>query len=645
MDLLTLPPELAVTHTPVPGTAPFSVVLIAANCGYQPSQELRLYEVLRKLHEQLPTEWLFAWCDPNHLYLTLTEEEADVGPYRAFPDRDITAGIAEMMVRDGHTTAACGFAIVSQPAVHFQGYDDWYGRALARESLLLLDSSSAKTEIAFGLLDDAARRPELASVCAEGIDLLKRLARLNLTAGEWMESRRKIDQVLGHAPAELSAALRSARQLADSFYDGMSRRVQALVAKACDRMSASGARWGIILTDIHWLKPVSESLQARSVSHCPVVVAGAAPGSYLDATASLLDVDLTTPLEDLFSGRKQRTLAERVAERGHDLAQLRANEWAYAAQAYLARYERFRRPGDRAEGWKCLETALSVSPDHLKAGWLKAVALNQDGDRTRALAQIDGVIRRAPRDSSYAWTRSTILAGMGRWKEEQATLRRALWVNPRNGTLWNALGVHLYNRERPKAACYCFQKGAEHKCAKARTNLQRVCPNRVRWFHSPIAVLPSVLWAMNRIVLPIYHGWDDARLNAAMGIGVAAAVAGACHGGWAGWRAAGLLGACGGTALLGLSYVLFWSAICVYIITAQSAPTRLGRLASAMLLLLFAGAGAALSSTLALAVAPPTWDPLAKTAALLLGAVLPAAGIFIIGNLPSKRNPPPAPAG
>ena len=153
---------------------------------------------------------------------------------------------------------------------------------------------------------------------------------------------------------------------------------------------------------------------------------------------------------------------------------------------------------------------------------------------------------------------------------------------------------------------------------------------QIPWI-TALVLLPIVIRAMNRVVLPLRYGWGNARINAALLAGsiflMGAAIWGAIVGAFAGGIWGGLLGF--GTFLLA-------SAAAVVLVFFTGAAVSGARLTprGAAVVLTMGVAGALLGAKLGGSLGSGTWQAIwAGTGRIAVGALGGATGLFVGAGL------------
>ena len=131
---------------------------------------------------------------------------------------------------------------------------------------------------------------------------------------------------------------------------------------------------------------------------------------------------------------------------------------------------------------------------------------------------------------------------------------------------------------------------------------------------------------MNRIVLPLWHGWDDTRWTAALMAGLIFLLGAATWGAIAGALAGGIWGGLSGflTFLLAAAVAV----VCLFLFSAASSGAGLGRGATAVAIILGAW-GTWCGIELGGRVGSGAWQPIWSGASrIALGAIGAAMGLF-----------------
>jgi MFS family permease len=204
---------------------------------------------------------------------------------------------------------------------------------------------------------------------------------------------------------------------------------------------------------------------------------------------------------------------------------------------------------------------------------------------------------------------------------------RSVHISPYEGSVWTFLGLHYHRHDRRAAACYCFGKGKEHRSEPARDNYRMLgCPETRLW-NCPLVLLPIVIRAMNRVVLPLRYGWGDARMNAVLLAGVIFLVGAAIWGTIVGAFAGGFWG-----GLLGFGIFLLASAVAVVLlfITGAAVSGAVLRPSGVAVALAIGVAGAWLGAYLGGSLGSGRWQAIwAGTGQIVIGALGAAIGLFV----------------
>jgi tetratricopeptide (TPR) repeat protein len=515
-----LPIELGRVLRPRKGSAPFCCDLIAAGPGHPRESERVIFDVLQSRHAAQPYDWVFMTYDASQKQgeFAIDEKELAIEPYRNFPDSKITADIAESYVRDGFVASAWAFGLVAQPAFHVLPLDDWYGWAVSRDTLRQLDATAGRLAMAAALLERTSRTVQDAANSADPVRQLLDLVRLRWTGSQWLASRDNIMamDVAGALAAQgvpgaasMARLLSELRHLAASFYDASLRRTEAVVAGAVERMRQTGARRGAILIAIPWLEQAEAVLVTADVGFDVILPAKVAMSAMLDDARLLLGVgeEQYRRLGELFSGKRIRTRIEALLEDRPDLTKARAQDWAGAAQGLACRYEIRHDAKDLKLAEECVSRALALDEAMDHAWWVKGELLTMQRKHEEALVTLERALALAPRNAPYWRAKGAVLDHLGRTRAARTHFVRAIHLSPRDGSLWTFLGLHYHRHGRRAAACYCFGKGKEYRNEAARDNHRMLrCPEPRLW-NCPFILLPIVIRAMNRVVLPLRYGW------------------------------------------------------------------------------------------------------------------------------------------
>jgi hypothetical protein len=220
-----------------------------------------------------------------------------------------------------------------------------------------------------------------------------------------------------------------------------------------------------------------------------------------------------------------------------------------------------------------------------------------------------------------------VLDHLGRTRVARRHFVRSIHLSPSEGSVWTFLGLHYHRHGRRAAACYCFGKGKEYRSEPARDNHGMLgCPEPRLW-NCPLVLLPIVIRAMNRVVLPLRYGWGDARMNAVLLAGIIFLVGAAIWGAIVGAFAGGFWG-----ALLGFGTFLLASAVAIVLLfitgaVASSAGLRPRGVAVALAI---GVAGAWLGAYLGSSLGSGRWQAIwAGTGQIVIGAFGGAIGLSV----------------
>lgn len=104
--------------------------------------------------------------------------------------------------------------------------------------------------------------------------------------------------------------------------------------------------------------------------------------------------------------------------------------------------------GDLAEAEQCFQTILDLNPDHVPARYSLALLYKRRGDFNNALAQAEGVIRRAPQLGDGYGLKAAILENQNRLDDAEAVLAAATAISPNHPRLMIAAGTLDFRRKR-----------------------------------------------------------------------------------------------------------------------------------------------------------------------------------------------------
>lgn len=635
-----LPIELGRVLRSTKGAARCRCDLIAASPGHPRESERVIFDVLQSRHAAQPYDWVFMSYDGSQKIgdFAIEGKELDIEPYRNFPDPKITADIAEYYVRDGLAPSVWAFGLVAQPACHLLPLDDWYGWASSRDALRQLDAAAGRLAVAAALLERTSRAVQHAASSADPVRQLLDLVRLRWTGSQWLAGR---DNVMAMAVARALTAqeapgaaamahlLSGLRQLAASFYDASLLRTEALVAGALERMRQTGARRVAILIAIPWLEQVEGALATADVGFHVILPAKTTMGAMLDEARLLLGVgdEQHRRLGELFSGERIRTRIEALLEDRPDLAKARAEDWAGAAQGLATRYEIRHDANDLKRAEECVSRALALDETRDHTWWVRGELLTLQRKHKEALVTLDRALALAPRKGQYWRAKGTALDHLGRTRAARMHFVRSIHLLPYDGSVWTFLGLHYHRHGRRAAACYCFGKGKEYRSEPARDNHGILgCPEPRLW-NCPLLLLPIVIRAMNRVVLPLRYGWGDARMNAGLLAGAFFLIGAAIWGTIVGAFAGGFWG-----GLLGFGTFLLASALAVVLLFVTGAAVSGAGLKprGIAIALAIAVAGAWLGTYLGGSLGSGSWQAIwAGTGRIVFGGLGGATGLFV----------------
>ena len=636
----SLPIELGSVLRSRKGTAQFRCDLIAASPGHPRESERVIFDVLQNRHAAQPYDWVFISYDASQKMgdFAIEGKELDIKPYRNFPDPKITADIAEYYVRDGLVASAWAFGLVAQPACHLLPLDDWYGWASSRDALRQLDAAAGRLAVAAALVERVSPAVQDAASSADPVRQLLDVVRLRWTGSQWLAGRDNIMALdVAGALAEkgvpgaaaMADLLFELRHLAASFYDASLVRTEALVSGAIERMRRTGALRGVILITVPWLAQAEAALVTADVEFDVIVPAKVGMGAMLDEARLLLGVgdEKDRRLGELFSGKRIRTRIEALLEDSPDPTKARAQDWANAAQGLATRYEIRHDANELKRAEECVSRALALDNAMDHAWWVKGELLTLQRKPKEALVTLDRALALAPRNAQYWRAKGTALDHLGHTRAARRHFVRSVHVSPYEGSVWTFLGLHYHSHGRRAAACYCFGKGKEYRSEPARDNHGMLgCPEPSLW-NCPLVLLPIVIRAMNRVVLPLRYGWGDARINAGLLAGAIFLIGVAIWGAIVGAFAGGFWG-----GLLGFATFLLASAVAVVLLffTGAAASGAGLRPRGVAIAVAIGVAGAWLGAYLGSSLGSGRWQALwSGTGQIVIGAFGGAIGLFV----------------
>lgn len=609
-------------------------VVVSIEPGHQPASERSLLAKMEVLHKRRPLEWMYALCDPQHIYIEMPLKEMTFGPYRAFPDAGITRDVVNFLIDSGTSSAAFGFGIVSEPPVRMQLFDDWMGWAQSREALRRLDIESARIMLALMLTVDSGGSG------GGGTAGLARLLNMSLTWEEHqslLPSASDIGELVG---AEVSRPaidravvdfLTTAATVADGFYRAMDRRARALTSGAIAHAKDAQVHRAALLVDAPFAAIVITALREAEVGFVHVVPSEIPSLSMLDLAGAMLgNRHRNIKLQQAFSGQSVRSDVENLRAEEDNINQSSAQDWASAAQRYVYDYEGTRHHEDHELGKSCVDNALRLAPALPYALWIAGELHQLDGEPGQALALFDRCVAADSHSEVYRRARALALHRLGRRREAYRNYLLSIYIAPKNGDLWSYLGLACHERGRRRMAGFCFKRGKELGDEIAAHNLDIVSWNATpRWFHGTPLLSRPVVWFMHRWALPVYYGWGNTRAGSVAMASIVALVGLLVHGGSSGYRASGFGGAAVGAVIAVVSGVLLLTALFLTLAIREnkrgSRRWHIGHLALALL-------GAIAGMRIGEAVSSMPWEPLGRfmggLVGLAAGLALPLIGVI-----------------
>ncbi len=495
MDALNiaLPPEIGICKRQFQGKSRETLFLIATGTGHSPVEERAVLDVLEYLHGVNPIEWLFETLDGSWKSgdIFIDQREADVRAYRSFQDAERHAAITDYLVRQGNVSAAKGFAMRCEPAVHLQPFDDWYGWALYRDALYWMNGLAGRMESICSLLEAVVPQggPEQ-KVWAR----MAALMRLAWTSTEYSVRKPELpvdpEGLLTHvkAPAD---ALASAKDFLTRFqfracesYDSSLARIETLVRKALDALRRAGATRGAMVLGAAWIDTAIDLLIARDVGFLAIWPPKVSMSPMLDHVPAALDEykGSRRAIKEVFLGERVQSAVEALDSEPAERLRERARDWAAAAQSLL-----FNHQLDKGE--ECAKRALEIDPSWADAWTSRGIVARERRDHRQAVDFFERAIALEPRNSRFWGLKGEDLDSLGRHPEARKALVRAIRLDPASGAAWSRLGVHLYHNGPRREACYCFERGKTYGDDVAADNWRiachfsvtpRDCPREVR---------------------------------------------------------------------------------------------------------------------------------------------------------------------
>ncbi len=488
-----LPEALGTCRRRGTGEAGPTFFLIATGPGHPPAEERSVLDVLQHLHGPTPIGWLFESLDGavKSGDIFIDQREADVAPYRSMPNRDHTAAIAELMIRQGTVSAAKGFAMMCEPAVHLQPFDDWYAWARQRDALYRLDGEAGHLERACSLLDAVLPRsgPE-----RESFDTMAGLARLAWTGADWVARKPRLPIDPAGLLSRIDAAENTLAATAEflirfqlwacDFYESGVARTEALVGKALEALRRAGASRGAIILGGAWIESAAELLVNKGVELFEIWPRKLSMSSMLDQAPRILDEfsDSRRKLKELMLGEEIRSRVKVLTDDPRERRRNWARDWSAAAQGLL-----FSRQLDKAD--ECARRALEIDPTWAEAWTSRGIVARERRDHLQAVTFFERAVAMNPRDSRYRGLLGEDLDAAGRTRDAYRAIVKGIRLDPVSGEAWCRLGFHLHRHGERRQACYCFERGKDYGDPAAADNwriachspaTRRDCPREVR---------------------------------------------------------------------------------------------------------------------------------------------------------------------
>jgi tetratricopeptide (TPR) repeat protein len=124
--------------------------------------------------------------------------------------------------------------------------------------------------------------------------------------------------------------------------------------------------------------------------------------------------------------------------------------------AQLARSRTYLRLKDHQGALSAAGNALNLAPNSADAHVCMANALGHLGDTKQAFEHADEAVRLLPNAAACHITRSFVAIKARKWRECEASARRALELDPQSSAAMNNLGVAQRHRFRPLSAVQTF---------------------------------------------------------------------------------------------------------------------------------------------------------------------------------------------
>lgn len=508
---LTLPEEIGVCQKQFDGEPSCLVYLIASEPGHPIKAEKSAYEALQHLHGIKPIDWVFVNFDASEKsgHLDFNQAEIDLGPYRAYTDKAITKGIAEMMINQNILCAGLAFGITSEPRARVQALDDWYCRATQRDALEELNAEAGKIALIDSVVSSLLS--ETSSTYQDFVELFS-LIRLEWTDEEWSQHRSSVE---GIDPADRFSELVEMipeyasvldhlcyyKKQACRFYEAAIPRISFLASESLRVTKQARATTAAIVVALPWMATAASVLKSENVSFVSIKPAGVLPRIILELP-SLNPVDVlegNKRMTALFSGRPIPGRIQMLQAEQKERLRERSNDWASAGQALSLKYE-FKKANE------CFERALQLDPENAHALWAAGATAADARDYQKALELVERSLQVDP-NNAMAWeAKGCALDELGKMRAARKALIRSIYLEPKNGRFWNRLGLHYHNHGMRPQACYSFRVGSECKDEMASQNLNMACSGRAKEVR-PLPLHPAAVFLMRRFVRPLGNLW------------------------------------------------------------------------------------------------------------------------------------------
>jgi tetratricopeptide (TPR) repeat protein/carbon monoxide dehydrogenase subunit G len=551
-----LSPDIGVCRQSFNGDSKISFYLVATKPGGPPETEKRVLQVLNHIHQSgNPVQRVFINLDLSQKNGETQTMDANLHPYRSFPDPEITKDIADYFIRSKMVSAAWAFAVTCQPEVPLRICEDWYHRANFRDKLRKLSLDAGKIEALIELVKDGLSQQ---SIPYENWEILLKLVRLELTTAEWSLHYSQLeglfqefqDIFLTLVPYGRSMAEFFVKRLQDAsdLYQSEMIRADALLDQALEQMQLNGNNQGVIEIGVEMVDYLAGILRNKDITFAQLDAVGVEMVSMLDQAGLLLNVsdDQHNRLGDLFTGKEIRTRIQVLEEELGASKKARSDEWAQASLNLGVLYENARHNKQHLEkADECAKIALQLASDNAAAWWATGQVDLLKYDYAHAVENYDRAIQLSPMNGTYWRNRGMALDALHQTKTARDSYYRSIYCNPKDGGHWGQLGFHFYNHSLKRKSCYCLKKGSELGDAIASQNYHTATQWSSPSFGCPLPLLPPVIYCMNRFVLPMRHDRkfaEETRLNVELALFGLALLAGAVYGAWTGALAGGILG-------------------------------------------------------------------------------------------------------